>query len=255
MKKYLEILHSKKVFRLEDIVNLTNNINTAKGLLSSYKKQALVIQIRRNLYSATDLATKTTLANKFEIGSQISFSSYISYHSALEYHGIAHQIFYNLFISTDSRFNDFDFEDMHYTYCKSNNSKGVEMPLMNSLVRVTTLERTVVDCIDQIGRAGGLEELIHCISMITYLDESKLQDYLEVYNKSFLYKKVGFILQIFQNELKLTTNFISLCHQKGALHVKSLTDAEESDTFYKEWNIYAPKNILSYLEQGSNELV
>lgn len=38
----------------------------------------------------------------------------------------------------------------------------------------------------------------------------------------------------------------------GAAHVKYLTDVQESDTFYKKWNIYVPGNILSYLEQGNN---
>jgi predicted transcriptional regulator of viral defense system len=255
MKKYLEVLHSKKLFRLEDILAITDNVNTAKDLLLNYNKQGLVVQIRRNLYSVTDLATKATAATKYEIGSHISSSSYISYHSALEYHGIAHQVFHNLSISSNTRFNDFDFEDMHYVYCKSNIPVGIEIPSMDSLVRVTDLERTIIDCLDRLNRAGGLEEFIHCLSMVTYLNENKLLDYLAAYNKAFLYKKVGFVLQRFQVQLKLSPGFIAICKQKGAAHVKYLTDAGESDTFFKEWNIYAPKNLRSYLEQGNNELV
>lgn len=55
--------------------------------------------------------------------------------------------------------------------------------------------------------------------------------------------------------MKISDDFISLCHRVGAPHVKYLTDPAESDTFHKEWYIYAPKNILSYLEQGNNELI
>lgn len=255
MAKYLSELHTKKLFNLEDITSLTDNINTGKDLLLNYKKQNLIVQIRRNLYSATDLATKATVANKFEIGSHISDSAYISYHSALEYHGIAHQVFFTLYISSETRFNDFEFEDMQYHYCKSNISEGIETPPMNSLIRVTNIERTVIDCLDRIDRAGGLEELIHCLSMINYLDEKKLISYLNLYNKVFLFKKAGFILKNFQANMKLSDEFISLCHQIGAPHVKYLTEPGESDTFHKHWNIYAPKNILSYLEQGNNELI
>jgi predicted transcriptional regulator of viral defense system len=255
MRRYIEELHSKKIFRLEDILSLTGNINTAKDLLLNYRKQNLVVQIRRNLYSVTDLGNKATVATKYEIGSYTSSSSYISYHSALEYHGVSHQIFYDMYVSSDTRFNNFDFEEIHYSYCKSNISLGIITPSMDSKVQVTDLERTVIDCIDRIDRAGGLEEIIHCLAMITYLNKTKLLEYLTAYNKAFLYKKVGFILQQFQHELKLSDNFISICHLKGVAHVKYLTEAEESDTFYKEWNIYAPQNILSYLEQGNNELV
>ncbi|WP_321332527.1 type IV toxin-antitoxin system AbiEi family antitoxin [uncultured Bacteroides sp.] len=255
MQQYIEQLHSLKLFELKDIINLTGKKRSAQELLRNYAKRNLVVQIRRNLYSVTDLASKATIANKYEIGSHISQSSYISYHSALEYHGLAHQLFYNLSISSDSRFNDFDFEDIHYSYCKSNSSEGVEVPPMDSLVRVTSLERTIVDCLDRIDRSGGLEELVHSLAMIPYLNENKLQHYLAIYDKAFLYKKVGFILQLFQENLKLSADFISFCHQKGALHVKHLTDPSESGTFYRKWNIYAPENILSYLEQGNNELV
>lgn len=255
MQQYIEKLHSLKLFELKDVTALTGKTRSAQELLRNYAKRELVVQIRRNLYSVTDLATKATMANKFEIGSHISPSSYISYHSALEYHGIAHQLFFNLYVSSYSRFNDFAFEDIHYYYCKSNLSEGIETPSMDSKVKVTNIERTVIDCLDRIDRAGGFEEFIHSLAMLTYLNETKLLDYLEVYNKAFLYKKTGFVLDFFRNELKLTTGFINLCHQKGAAHVKHLTDVHESDTFYKEWNIYAPKNILSYLEQGNNELV
>jgi len=255
MKKYLEELHKMRLFRLDEVQTLIGNSNSAKDLLMNYKKQGLVVQIRRNLYSVTEMATKTTATTKYEIGSAISSSSYLSYHSALEYHGIAQQVFYTMYISSDSRFNDFDFEETSYTYCKSNIPKGIETPSMDSLVRVTDLERTIVDCLDRTDRVGGLEELVHCLSMITYLNENKLLDYLAAYRKAFLYKKVGFVLHIFQNELKLSNDFIAFCHQKGSAHVKYLTDPEESDTYYKDWHIYAPKNMLSYLEQGNNELV
>ena len=255
MLQYIELLHQFKIFELKDIITLTGKKRSGQELLRNYAKRGLVVQIRRNLYSVTDLATKATVATKYEIGSHISSSSYISYHSALEYHGIAHQVFYNLSVSSNTRFNDFDFEEMHYAYCNSNIPAGIETLSMDSLVRVTDLERTIVDCLDRIDRAGGLEEFIHSLAMITYLDENKLLAYLSGYNKSFLYKKVGFVLQLFQNELKLNPDFIAFCHQKGSAHVKYLTDAEESDTFYKDWNIYAPQNILSYLEQGNNERV
>ena len=255
MHQYIERLHELKLLELKDVIKLTGKKRSGQELLRSYSKKGLVVQIRRNLYSVTDLGTKGTVANKYEIGSHISSSSYISYHSALEYHGLAQQLFYNLYISSNTRFNDFDFEEMHYAYCKSNIPMGVETPFMNSLVRVTDLERTIIDCLDRLDRSGGLEEFVHSLSMITFLNENKLLDYLAAYNKAFLYKKVGFVLQQFQKELKLNPSFIAFCHQKGSAHVKYLTTSQESDTYFKEWNIYAPKNMLSYLEQGNNELV
>jgi predicted transcriptional regulator of viral defense system len=255
MKYYIEEFHNRKLFRFEDIVNLIGNENTAKDLLYNYKKQKLICQVRRDLYAATDLATKQCIATKFEIGSNITQSSYISYHTALEYHGIAHQLFYDLYVSSEGRFNNFEFDGINYQYCESKIKSGVYTPNLNSLVKVTDIERTVVDCIDRIDRAGGLEELIHSISLITYLNEAKLKQYLDENAKTFLYQKIGFILSYFQQQTKISDNFILYCKNNMGKSVRYLTTREESPVFFKKWNLCAPENILSYLEQGGSEIV
>jgi predicted transcriptional regulator of viral defense system len=255
MKTYIEEFHNRKLFCFEDAVNLIGNDNSAKDLLYNYKKQKLICSVRRNLYVATDLATKKSIATKFEIGSNITPTSYISYHTALEYHGIAHQVFYDLYVSSEGRFNNFAFDGINYQYCESKINLGVLTPNLDSLVKVTDIERTVIDCIDRIDRAGGLEELIHSFSLITYLNEEKLKLYIDEHAKTFLYQKTGFILSYFRQETKISDNFIFYCKQNIGQSVRYLTTREESPVFFKEWNLCAPENILSYLEQGGSEIV
>jgi predicted transcriptional regulator of viral defense system len=255
MKKYLEELHQLRIFHKKDVLSLTKDDNAAKELLRRYKKMGLVSQIRRDLYSANDLANKATLATKFEIASQITPSAYLSYHAALEYYGLANQVFYELYVSSEERFNNFEYEGISYTYCQSGISLGVVNPPMDSMVKVTDLERTIVDCIDSIGRSGGLEELVMCFSLITYLKEEQLLTYLDAYQKQFLFQKAGFILSYFQKEMKLSDDFFKECRQKIGKSIRYLSDTDESNIYHKEWKLYAPENILSYLEQGGNEYV
>jgi predicted transcriptional regulator of viral defense system len=255
MKKYLEELHLLRIFHKKDVLSLTKEDNATKELLRRYKKMGLISQIRRDLYSVNDLANKATIATKFEIASQITPSAYLSYHSALEYYGLANQVFHELYVSSEERFNNFEYEGISYTYCLSGISHGVVNPPMDSMIKVTDLERTVVDCIDSINRSGGLEELVVCFSLITYLKEEQLLTYLETYRKQFLFQKAGFILSYFQKEMKLSDNFFKECRQRIGKSVRYLTDANESNSYHKEWKLYAPENILSYLEQGGNEYV
>ncbi|MGE4587682.1 MAG: hypothetical protein AB7D05_10110, partial [Mangrovibacterium sp.] len=166
--KYIEALHGLKIFHKKDVVALTKGENAAKEILRRYKKQGIVSQVRRDLYVATDLASKMSLASKFEIAGHITPSSYLSYHAALEYHGIAHQIFYELYVSSKESFNNFDYEGISYTFCPSKSEIGVVTSITDSLIRVTDLERTVVDCINRIDLSGGLEELVECLAIITY---------------------------------------------------------------------------------------
>ncbi len=255
MKSYIEEFHNRKLFRFKDIVNLIGNENTAKDLLFNYKKQKLICQIRRDLYAVTDIATKECIPTKYEIGSNITSSSYISYHAALEYHGIAHQLFYDLYVASEGRFNNFEFGGINYLYCESKINSGVYAPSLDSLVKITDIERTVIDCFDRIDRAGGLEELLHSISLITYLNEEKLKQYVDEYDKAVLYQKAGFILSYFQQQTKISNNFISYCKKNIGKSVRYLTTREESPVFFNEWNLCAPKNILSYLDQGGGEIV
>jgi len=253
--KYIEELHELKIFHKKDVVALTGDENAAKEILRRYKKQKLISQVRRDLYVVTDLASKASLASKFEIAGHITPSSYLSYHAALEYHGLAHQVFYELYISSKEAFNNFDYEGISYTFCQSKSEIGVVTPLTDSLIRVTDLERTMLDCINRIDLSGGLEELVACFAIITYINENKLLEYLHHFDKQILYQKVGFILSYFQKEMKLSTAFFELCKSKIGKSTRYLTDKQESNHYFKEWKLCAPQNILSFLEQGESEYV
>lgn len=252
---YLQQLHALKIFNLNDVVSVTGNERTAKGLLSRYLKRALIIKIRRNLYSVTELSSGVASANHFEIASNISPTSYVAYHTAIEYHGIAHQQFFEVYVASESRFKNFEFENINYLYCHSKIFDGVETPPLNSKIKVCNLERTIVDCLDRIDRVGGLEELIRALAMVKIVREDLLLFYLKLYNNAFLYKKVGFVLDYFRQDYKLTDAFFLICQSNRNNSINYLTTPQESNLFNNEWRLYAPKNILSYLEQGSNEFI
>ena len=253
--KYLEDLHQKKIFHKNDVVEFIKNNNTAKEILRRYKKQNYISQVRRDLYVVNDLANKTSLVNKFEIASNITPSSCIAYHAALEYHGIAHQIFYQMYVSSKEKFNNFDYEGINYIFCQSVSDIGIVNPFTDSLIRITDLERTVIDCINRIDLCGGLEELVQCFAIITYINENKLVEYLQHFDKQVLYQKTGFILSYFQKEMRLSDDFFALCKFKMGRSTRYLTDNKEFNTFFPEWRLCAPKNILSFLEQGGTVYV
>ena len=253
--KYLEDLHRIKIFHKKEAVALIKDENAAKEILRRYKKQGYISQVRRDLYVVNDLANKASLVSKFEIASNITPSSCIAYHAALEYHGIAHQIFYQICVSSKEKFNNFDYEGINYVFCQSVSDMGIVNPFTDSLIRVTDLERTIIDCINRIDLCGGLEELVQCFAIITYLNENKLTEYLQHFDKQVLYQKTGFILSYFKKEMRLSDDFFALCKSKTGRSTRYLTDNLESNTFFKEWKLCAPENILSFLEQGETVYV
>ena len=54
-------------------------------------KKGVMSHVRRDVYVATDWASRLSIASKFKIAGHITPSSCRSHHAALEYLGIAHQ--------------------------------------------------------------------------------------------------------------------------------------------------------------------
>lgn len=238
------------IFTFSDVMHITGLSRAgASTALSRWESQGLLKTIRRNMYIAINPSTDAPICDKFEIGSKISTTSYIGWHTALEFHGLAHQPFYNAYIGSISRFNDFSFNGTDFKFCavtiKPTEENGIIRPIGNPSVCVSDLERTIIDCCDRIERSGGIEELLHCMEGISLLDETKLERYLTLYNKNFLYQKVGFVLEHGKECHRISNSFIEMCRTKGASYTKLLTNTGESDTYLRKWKLYVPKNCIT----------
>lgn len=252
-------LYKMRIFSREDVMSrFEMSRDSAAGALQRWQKQELVTLIRRNMYSVMDLSTGKALADAYEIATRISPSAYVGWHSALEFYGLAHQTFYMMFVGSDTRFNNFRFDNVEYLYCKSplipSSETGIMTPMGNPYVRVTDLERTIIDCCDRIDRAGGPEELMHCLESVVMLDEEKLLRYLSLYDKAFLYQKVGFMLETIQEQARISPDFISTCQTRGAISPQRLTNDLDSNKFVNRWRLYVPEYCVT-LNQAGYELI
>ena len=250
--KFYEQLVDLGCFTHYDVKMLTGNNGAANSLIRSYKLKGLIERVRRDLYVTISFETKQPVPNRYAIASHVTPDAYVSHHSALEYHGIANQVYYEVYIASQSRFRTFEYDGITYNHVQSPFDVGVETK--SSGVRVTDLERTVIDGINDFSKVGGIEELLRSIEMIPYLDSRKLLAYLNAYDKVFLYQKAGYILEHFKDALKLNDDFFTSCKGKvteskrylnGGVHGKSLI-------LNKDWMLYVPENLHSITMKGVN---
>jgi predicted transcriptional regulator of viral defense system len=246
MKGFLDKFHELKIFTLDDATRIVKSKTYAMTILRGYIEESLVVKIRRNLYGVTNLATKHIEANRYEVASALTPTAYISYHSALEFYGMANQVFNTIYVASESRFNSFEFDGLSYMYAKSPTKIGIETPIMSYGIRVTGLERTVIDCIDRIDRSGGSEEMLQCFRMIMHISETKLLEVLASYDKSTLYKKSGFVLSRFRDRFKLSDDFFQTCRERANVGSKELTSYEDCNEYDREWNISYPDTFNSF---------
>lgn len=250
--KYIERLLELGCFSRQDVVKLTGNAQAAHSLLHNYLKAGYIERIRRDLYSAISFETKQPIANRFMIATHIADDAYVSYHSAFEYYGYANQVFYVVFVTTNSRFSDFTYDGIEYKRVSPQANSGVITS--NTGIRVTDLEKTVIDSIYEFEKIGGLEELLQCLMLVPSLRSDKLMAYLDDYGLASLYQKTGYILTEFSEQLSLPKSFFDYCMEKIPKSKKYLYSEKDnlSKNFvlHEDWMLYAPEKIKDVMDKG-----
>lgn len=252
MKYYDEFL-TMKSFKFTDAVKLIGNEKSAKSLLQQYCKKGYIASVKKGLYVAVNIVDKEPILNKFAIASALTDTSYVSYRSAFEYYGYANQVSYDMCVTSEQKFNPFIFNGYSYHRIAPTITSGIIKQVDG--VRVSDIERTVLDGINNFEVQVGLEELLNCISVVPLLSEAKLLQYLDEYNKQFLYQKTGFLLEHFQSELAITDDFLKLCKQKSGKSSRYLlkNQPKEAMAFSAKWHLTYPNNLWTDLMNGGNE--
>jgi len=248
--KYYKELTELQCFTRADVERITGNEETANSLLTNYQKKGYIESVKRNLYVAVSMETNQAVPNRYRIASNIADGAYISHHSAFEYYGCANQVFYEVYVSGNKRFEQFEYDDVAYRYVAPRISVGVdEKP---DGVRVTDIERTVLDSINDFEKIVGLEELLRCLELIPHINGEKLLEYLERYGKQFLYQKAGYILNHLKNDLRLSDRFFEVCERRVSKSVRYFYGGieHEQNVFDNRWQLFVPKNLINILSQG-----
>ena len=250
--KYLDKLIDMGCFSRRDVVVLTGSEHAAHSLLYDYINAGYIERIRRDLYTAISLETKQPIANRFMIATNIAENACVSFHSAFEYYGYANQVFYEVYVITNHRFSNFTYDGITFSRVSPRIGSGIIKT--NTGIRITDLERTVIDSIYAFEKIGGLEELLRCLMLIPSLRTEKLIAYLDDYGLANLYQKTGFILEQFSDQLSLSKAFFDYCRSKIPKAKKYLYSEKdtlsEGFVLHEDWMIFAPDDIKSLIDKG-----
>ena len=239
MDIYFELMQYP-VFSVKKLLEHYSNIRTARQALTHLIRKGYVERIRNNLYTCINGETYEPVANRFQIASAITPTSYVAHHTALEYHGITNQVYYDVYVASETRFTSFCYQGYTYHYVASKSQDGVMEPPFSGGLRVTDLERTVVDCIKDFEKIGGLEELRDNLASIQSLDETALLKYLDLYDNQFLYQKAGFLLQQENEHLHLSPRFYQACLNHVGQSKRYLLKESKNGFYDAKWRLVLP---------------
>ena len=254
--KYYEQLLRMGCFTWEELCDLAGGRSAANSLAQSYLKKGYIQSIRRGLYVAVNLADGEPAVSPYRIASKLTQSAYVSRHAAFAYHGCANQVSNRVEVSSATPFAPFAFNGTEFIYLSTRLARDdVGVAVQPDGVRVTDMERTVLDNIGDFEKTMGLEELLRCLEMVPMLYEDKLLAYLKICNKQVLYQKTGYLLEQLRALWSLSDDFFSQCaanigKSKRYLYTPADMDGME---YNRAWQLIVPKNLMAATAEGVDD--
>ncbi|MCD8374082.1 MAG: type IV toxin-antitoxin system AbiEi family antitoxin domain-containing protein [Oscillospiraceae bacterium] len=249
--KHYEKLLELGCFSRSELSQLLGNSATAATAIRNYLNKGYIERVRHDLYAVISLETKQPVCSRYQIGAALFADACICQHSAFEVYGIANQVFYEVYVATESRFSDFTYNGVSYHRIAA--KLGTQTESFGKM-RVTSLEQTVIDSISNFEKVGGLEETLRCISLIPSLNETKLVQALEQYGNGFLYQKTGYILQQLNETIRISDSFFDICRSHSASCKRYLLKEHDGLIYNREWRLYVPVSLERIVRKGMTDL-
>ena len=229
-----------QIFSYDDVKELYPNVKNFYVFVFRAAKRGEIKQIKKGLYALVDRSTGMIYASKFQIASRLFADSYFSYHEALEYYGLATQAFVSRFLYlTHAYVPEIDFEENTYVSKKSVCDQEILDRMDQNGVRVVSLERAIVDSIDNPGCAGGLEEIENALDACRDLTIEKVVGMLEYYDKAFLYQKVGYLFEKHFGD-RVPESFYRMCLAKSGNRIRYFEAKVGFSKLVLKWRLMVP---------------
>ena len=233
------------------------NPQTRQSLLKHHQKQGHILGIRRGLYASipANAQPDTVSVDPFLLASRLTDDAVLAYHTALAFHGAAHSL-HTAFtvVSAQTHIRPLHFRHMTYRAVTMPASLlqahepffAVETPERAGLaVRVTSLERTLVDVLDRPSLAGGWEEIWHSFEEVGYLNVDTIVSYVLLLKSATVAAKVGYFLELHQDTLMVEETQLQQLQQHRPHQPRYLDRAQKTGRFVPAWNLIVPIDVAT----------
>lgn len=106
---------SRALFRTQEILDSFTNERSMQFKLKALTENGRIEKIKNGLYATVNSLTGDIFASRFEIASALFENACVAYHSALEFHGLGNQMFSEVQVFTEKRYNPFIYNGLEST--------------------------------------------------------------------------------------------------------------------------------------------
>jgi predicted transcriptional regulator of viral defense system len=244
----LSILSSrdKTIFSIEDARNVTGSSSSATRLvLSDLVRKKWLIRLTSGKFLIVPFSAGQDgehSENWYIIAKNLidPFPYYISHYNALEINEITTQPLFTIYISTPIRRAPKKILGASYQfiYIQEKDIWGIEdvWVTQSQKVKVSDIERTIIDCLNRPDLCGGISEIAKGIWIErNSIDYQKIVKYLKQFNRKSVAKRLGLIFETYGiGEEKILSEIKKLISSSYALLDPTL---ENSGRFLDSWKL------------------
>lgn len=258
----LDYFATHPVFRLEDFgaahqAGEKLKPSSSLAIVKKHVQAGNLLRIRRGLYAVVPRGQTpdSLVVDPYVLASNIAPDAVVAYHGALQFHGRAHSLARRVPFLTTTRTRPFDFRGTELTpvplppplRALPDLGGGVlETTRAGSAVRVTTLERTLVDVLDAPRHGGGWEEIWRSLESVEFFDLDAVIDYAFKLDSAVVAAKVGFYLEQHQQELMVEDVHLKRLRQRAPKRPIYLERGKrEPGKLLSRWNLIVPERVLN----------
>jgi len=236
----------------------SSNLVTQKTILHYHTSKGKIARIKREVYAVVQPGSNSENYpyNAYQIASQLTKDAVLAYHTALELHGLAYSVFEDFTYLASRRLAPLVFRDRNIFYAVSipkvlvdKHKEDVEITTIKNReleMRVTTVERTIVDVLDRIDLSGGYEEVWRSLDSIAVFDVEVCIRYALLFDNATLSAKLGFFLSERPESLAVDEKHLKKLekHIPSKIHYMDRS-RKSAGKYIARWNLIVPEEILT----------
>lgn len=253
-----EFIRNHPVFRREEFVSACYpgappGSRAAERALAHHRSTGRLIRVRRGLYAVKSPRSSVT---SFQIAAKLAPDAVLGYHSALEYLGIAYSLWTDRLILTATKVKGFFHDGVEYRPISfpapldtpGKRGFGVETRDDGGIaVRVTSLERTLVDLLDRPEYSGGWEELWRSYANAGFLDTRVVLEHTRHLANRTTAARVGWFLEQHREQWLVPDSVLArLETMVPATPVYLIRSRREGGKLHSRWNLIVPARVRGH---------